>query len=208
MEDTATAHEATPAAAATSAEETSSGEAAPTGLVAKTVIYCGVCGLPPEFCEYGPDFEACKPWLREHCPEILEEKEGGEKGESTEEGKEGAEGEDEGEKKRQKRGGKGTAKAKKKDQGPPEDAMVGIFRSQRGKRKFVTTITGLGTFGVNLKDASSLFKKKLGCGASVNAEDGTIDIQGDVLNDVTEIISSQAWGVCILCASLSPFSSF
>ena len=32
-----------------------------------------VCGLPPEYCQYGPKFQQCLPWLREHHPEILEQ---------------------------------------------------------------------------------------------------------------------------------------
>ncbi|CAL5003472.1 unnamed protein product [Urochloa decumbens] len=34
------------------------------------VLYCGVCGLPVEYCEFGPDFERCKPWLRDHAPGV------------------------------------------------------------------------------------------------------------------------------------------
>jgi density-regulated protein DRP1 len=35
------------------------------------VIYCGKCGMPPEYCEYGPDFEShCNPWLKKHNPEL------------------------------------------------------------------------------------------------------------------------------------------
>ncbi|RRT40050.1 hypothetical protein GW17_00014558 [Ensete ventricosum] len=34
------------------------------------VLYCGVCGLPAEYCEFGPDFEKCKPWLRCHAPDL------------------------------------------------------------------------------------------------------------------------------------------
>lgn len=29
-----------------------------------------VCGLPPEYCEFGPNFEKCKPWLRENFPDL------------------------------------------------------------------------------------------------------------------------------------------
>ena len=33
-------------------------------LTPKKVLYCAECGMPPEFCEYGPDFEThCSPWL-------------------------------------------------------------------------------------------------------------------------------------------------
>jgi density-regulated protein len=35
------------------------------------VVYCGKCGMPPEYCEYGPDFEThCDPWLQKHHPDL------------------------------------------------------------------------------------------------------------------------------------------
>lgn len=35
------------------------------------VLYCAKCGIPPEYCEYGPDFErACNPWLKKHHPDV------------------------------------------------------------------------------------------------------------------------------------------
>nr|DAD44409.1 TPA_asm: hypothetical protein HUJ06_002639 [Nelumbo nucifera] len=34
------------------------------------VLYCPVCSLPAEYCEFGPDFEKCKPWLIENAPEL------------------------------------------------------------------------------------------------------------------------------------------
>lgn len=48
-------------------------------------------------------------------------------------------------KKRQKRGGKGMVKAKKtRDDGPRK---VCVSRAARGKKKSVTVVTGLSTFG-------------------------------------------------------------
>eukprot|EP00525_Craspedostauros_australis_P010117 CAMPEP_0198122568 /NCGR_PEP_ID=MMETSP1442-20131203/35219_1 /TAXON_ID= /ORGANISM="Craspedostauros australis, Strain CCMP3328" /LENGTH=248 /DNA_ID=CAMNT_0043781627 /DNA_START=65 /DNA_END=811 /DNA_ORIENTATION=+ len=42
------------------------------------VVYCGKCGMPPEYCEYGPDFEAyCEPWLRKNHPEMHAKLHGG-----------------------------------------------------------------------------------------------------------------------------------
>lgn len=36
-----------------------------------TPIYCGACGMPPEYCEYGPDFEShCLPWIIKNEPEL------------------------------------------------------------------------------------------------------------------------------------------
>ena len=35
------------------------------------VLYCGACGMPPEYCEYGPDFEShCDPWLCKTHPDV------------------------------------------------------------------------------------------------------------------------------------------
>jgi len=37
-----------------------------------TILYCDACGMPPEYCEYGPDFEThCLPWLKKVHPELL-----------------------------------------------------------------------------------------------------------------------------------------
>ena len=39
-------------------------------LQRKSVVYCGACGMPPEYCEYCPDFEShCMPWLQKNQPD-------------------------------------------------------------------------------------------------------------------------------------------
>lgn len=42
------------------------------GFLPRTqVVYCGPCGMPPEYCEYSPDLEShCLPWLKKHHPDI------------------------------------------------------------------------------------------------------------------------------------------
>jgi len=37
------------------------------------VVYCGVCGLPCEYCEYGVSFDKCKEWMAAHEPELFEQ---------------------------------------------------------------------------------------------------------------------------------------
>jgi hypothetical protein len=37
---------------------------------AVNVLYCGICSMPPEFCEFGRTVEQCREWLRENCPEL------------------------------------------------------------------------------------------------------------------------------------------
>eukprot|EP00585_Thalassiosira_rotula_P006209 CAMPEP_0196143840 /NCGR_PEP_ID=MMETSP0910-20130528/13738_1 /TAXON_ID=49265 /ORGANISM="Thalassiosira rotula, Strain GSO102" /LENGTH=269 /DNA_ID=CAMNT_0041405329 /DNA_START=80 /DNA_END=889 /DNA_ORIENTATION=+ len=44
------------------------------------VLYCGACGMPPEYCAYGPDFEThCIPWLKINHPRIFEKLHGNKK---------------------------------------------------------------------------------------------------------------------------------
>ncbi|ELR19102.1 eukaryotic translation initiation factor SUI1 family protein [Acanthamoeba castellanii str. Neff] len=160
-------------------------------MKAKEVLYCGVCGLPAEYCEFGPDFNRCKPWLIEHCPEIYPSliKKEGEEGEEKE-----GEGEEE-EKKKSKRGGKGVVKADKGPQKGGKDAELTITTSQKKGKKIVTTVSGLKGYGVNLKDAASVFKKKFASGASVTKE-GDVDIQGDLSREVKQLIVENAeWNI-------------
>eukprot|EP00584_Thalassiosira_punctigera_P005603 CAMPEP_0172530478 /NCGR_PEP_ID=MMETSP1067-20121228/4204_1 /TAXON_ID=265564 ORGANISM="Thalassiosira punctigera, Strain Tpunct2005C2" /NCGR_SAMPLE_ID=MMETSP1067 /ASSEMBLY_ACC=CAM_ASM_000444 /LENGTH=261 /DNA_ID=CAMNT_0013314697 /DNA_START=104 /DNA_END=889 /DNA_ORIENTATION=+ len=36
------------------------------------VLYCNACGMPPEYCAYGPDFEThCVPWLKSNHPRFF-----------------------------------------------------------------------------------------------------------------------------------------
>lgn len=53
------------------------------------------------------------------------------------------------EKKRQKRGGKGMLKSKKKEDVPK---LVQVSRAPRGKKKSVTVVSGLSTFGMQSWD--------------------------------------------------------
>ena len=88
------------------------------------------------------------------------------------------------EKKRQKRGGKGLVKAKKKLE---VEKAVRLSRAPRGKKKSVTVVNGLSTFGIDLKDASKYFSNKFACGCSVTGDDELV-IQGDVKDDLFDIL--------------------
>lgn len=40
-------------------------------LTPRDTLYCGACGMPPEYCSYSPDFEShCTPWLAKNYPHI------------------------------------------------------------------------------------------------------------------------------------------
>ncbi|CAN0121430.1 unnamed protein product, partial [Ascophyllum nodosum] len=114
-----------------------------------TVIYCGVCGLPPEYCEFGSTGEECRAWARENCPQLLAIEEGVSKlGGGRTQGAEGR-GAEEG-------GQEGEGKPKKKEKKvrivkPGKKAVsaeqrIVIGRLSRNRRKFVTVVGGLDTF--------------------------------------------------------------
>ncbi|KAK6625484.1 hypothetical protein RUM43_005782 [Polyplax serrata] len=143
-----------------------------------SVVYCGNCTLPIEYCEYYPEYEKCKQWLEKNLPNEFEkvvkvvdkEEEGGGGGEE--------------EKKRQKRGGKGIVKPKKKEE---VTKQICVSRAPRGKKKSVTVVTGLSTFDIDLKVASKFFGTKFACGSSVTGDDEIV-IQGDVKDDLFDVI--------------------
>lgn len=150
-----------------------------------TVTYCGECSMPMEYCEYWPAADKCKEWALKNAPDAMGKltvKEetaeggggGGEEGEGDEKGK------------RQTRGGKGMMRAKKKLEKGPKKLV--ISRSQRNKKKYVTVVTGLATFGVDLKVASKKFGGKFACGSSVTGDDEIV-IQGDIVDDLIDYIA-------------------
>lgn len=61
----------------------------------------------------------------------------------------GAGGEAEEKKKGQKRGGKGMIKANKKKDEDGKDRKICLSRAPRGKKKSVTVVSGLGSFGMS-----------------------------------------------------------
>lgn len=70
------------------------------------------------------------------------------------------------------------------------DRRVGVARASRGKKKFVTLVSGLGGFEVELKDAAKFFASKFACGSSVTGPDEIV-IQGDVKDDLFDLISEK-----------------
>ncbi|KAG5684486.1 hypothetical protein PVAND_013718 [Polypedilum vanderplanki] len=152
------------------------------------VPYCGNCTMPIEYCEYYPEYEKCKKWLEKNLPSefaklnVGSEATGGSVGEKAETGS----AEDD-EKKRQKRGGKGMIKANKKKDDSDKEKKITVSRAPRGKKKSVTVVTGMSTFGIDLKAATKFFGTKFACGSSVTGDDEIV-IQGDVKDELFDII--------------------
>ncbi|XP_075885686.1 density-regulated protein isoform X2 [Nelusetta ayraudi] len=145
------------------------------------VLYCGVCSLPTEYCEYMPEPAKCRQWLEKNFPDVFArmtvanapKQETGTGDAPPTSGK-------------QKRGGKGQIKQKKKT--VPQ--KITIAKIPRAKKKYVTRVCGLATFDIELKEAQRFFAQKFSCGASVTAEDEII-IQGDFTDDIIDVIQEK-----------------
>ncbi|XP_024960398.1 translation machinery-associated protein 22-like [Cynara cardunculus var. scolymus] len=160
------------------------------------VPYCGVCGLPAEYCEFGPDFEKCKPWLIRNAPQLYPDL----IQESNSKEADGVSDQLQSFSITDSTGPSGSSalkqepvkrlpggKIKKKDK-----QEVIIEKVTRNKRKSITTIKGLELFGVKLSDASKKLGKKFATGASVvkgPTEKDQIDVQGDIAYDIVEFIT-------------------
>eukprot|EP01088_Endostelium_zonatum_P017821 TRINITY_DN5459_c0_g1_i1.p1 TRINITY_DN5459_c0_g1~~TRINITY_DN5459_c0_g1_i1.p1 ORF type:complete len:297 (+),score=114.22 TRINITY_DN5459_c0_g1_i1:136-1026(+) len=173
-------------------KEEGNGDSIGERIMRGELIYCPTCGLPPEYCEWGPDFNKCKPWILKNCPQLYP-KLAAAQAEKKADGKE--EEKDEG-KKKQKRGGKGQVKQPKEAENDDDDESkkVIISLAHRTARKTCTTVHNLEKFGVNLKSASQIFRKKFACGSNVVAE-GAVEIQGAFGDDLIDLICEQEWGI-------------
>ncbi|XP_060699986.1 density-regulated protein [Chiloscyllium punctatum] len=149
------------------------------------VLYCGICSLPTEYCEYMPQYTKCRQWLEKNCPEEFAKLSIDQSPQQDAGGGEPPVGEEE-EKKKQRRGGRGIIKQKKKT--APQ--KVTIAKIPRAKKKYVTRVCGLATFEIELKEAQRFFAQKFSCGASVTGED-EITIQGDVTDDIMDVIQEK-----------------
>ncbi|WOH11442.1 hypothetical protein DCAR_0830929 [Daucus carota subsp. sativus] len=159
------------------------------------VNYCGVCGLPAEYCEFGPDFEKCKPWLIRNAPDVYPDliKDAKDADDVTEQ-LQGTSVSD-------KASGPGSSKPEEVKRLPggkikkKEKPEVIIEKVTRNRRKSITTVKGLELFGVKLSDASKKLGKKFATGASVvkgPTEKEQIDVQGDISFDVVDFIT-ETW---------------
>ncbi|KAI8342598.1 translation initiation factor SUI1 [Chlamydoabsidia padenii] len=163
-------------------------------MVAKPrkVLYCGICTMPPEYCEFSGTQEKCKEWLQNNHEDIFilmyGEKEliiGMEQVGVTEEG----------ESKPDRtfvkdKSAKLEAKLERENK-KKMSSRVTIKRVERTKRKRITTIHGLDIFDVDLKKAAKLFANKFACGSSVaknNQNQDEIVVQGDFSDELIELI--------------------
>ncbi|GJE87425.1 density-regulated protein DRP1 [Phanerochaete sordida] len=153
------------------------------------VRYCEVCSFPLEYCEFGSSFTKCKEVLRESDPDLYD-RYYSEEALQAKLGTLSLDAQAKLEKDTAKKEAKAVAKAdaalKKK-----MASQVTIKRIERNKRKHVTSIHGLETFGVDLKKAAKQFATKFATGASVTKNPQGLDeivVQGDVSAEIVEMI--------------------
>ncbi|KAK6532978.1 Translation machinery-associated protein 22 [Arthrobotrys megalospora] len=173
------------AAGAAAGAQAAAGEGGST--VPKDVVYCGVCSLPPEYCEFGATVKKCTDWLAANHPslhqklyssEALENK----MGTMTLEAHQKAE--KDLAKKQQKEELRQEREAAKK-----KSSVITIKRVERTKRKYVTVVSGIEAFELVYKTVAKDFGKKFACGSSVTkSAAGTeeITVQGDLSDEILE----------------------
>ncbi|GBG33774.1 Translation machinery-associated protein 22 [Hondaea fermentalgiana] len=161
----------------------------------REIVYCPVDGMPPEYCEYLPTFKAALPWLEERFPDLqLTTKKGKTVAEVAAQIR--ADGGELGDAASavaasKKRGGAGMPNKQHASGAGGQDKTVTIERSQRQRRKFVTSVVGLDAYDIKLKDAAKKLGRRFACGSTVNKLPNgkqSIDIQGDYIYDMPDLI--------------------
>lgn len=162
-------------------------ESGPVESHAKHVVYCGVCTLPAEYCEFGGTAKKCEEWLKDNHPDLygqlyseeavsanlsnlsLSVRERAAKDAAKKEAK--------------------AALAETRDAERKAASKVQIKRIERNKRKHVTVIAGLEVHGLENKKVAKELGKKFATGSSVTKSPAgaeEITVQGDVSDDVQE----------------------
>ncbi|KLU83626.1 translation machinery-associated protein 22 [Magnaporthiopsis poae ATCC 64411] len=156
---------------------------------ARVVVYCGVCTLPPEYCEYGGTVKKCQDWLQKSHPDMYSRIWSPEALEAATASL-SVEAQQRAEKDAKKKAAKAEA-AEQKQADKLASSVVTIKRIERNKRKFVTSVAGLEAFGLDLKKVAKEFGKKFATGSSVTKVPSggeEIVVQGDVSQEVQDFI--------------------
>jgi len=155
----------------------------------RTVIYCGVCSLPPEYCEFGGTVKKCQEWLLKTNKDLYD-KFWSEDALQAATANLSLDAQKRAAKDAQKKAAKAeAAEARLADK--ISNSLVTIKRVERNKRKYVTAVSGLEAFGLDLKKVSKDFGKKFATGSSVTktASGGEeIVVQGDVSEEIEEFL--------------------
>ncbi|KAK4170387.1 translation machinery-associated protein 22 [Cladorrhinum sp. PSN259] len=155
----------------------------------REVIYCGVCTLPPEYCEYGGTTKKCQEWLQKNHPALYDRIWSAEALEAATASL-SIEAQERAAKDAKKKAAKAEA-AEQKQAEKRSNSVVTIKRIERNKRKYVTSVSGLEAFGLDLKKVAKDFGKKFATGSSVTKVPSggeEIVVQGDVSEEIEEFL--------------------
>ncbi|KAI9320428.1 mitochondrial translation initiation factor [Dichotomocladium elegans] len=161
-------------------------------IQAKEVLYCGVCTMPLEYCEFSGTQGKCKSWLQESHEDVYKSlySDDGDKTEKV------AQAPVEGEEARSDRtfvkdkSAQLEAKLERENQKKLSSRVL-VKRVERTKRKCVTIVHGLEIFDVELKKAAKMFANRFACGSSVaknNQNQDEIVVQGDFSDEIKDLI--------------------
>lgn len=153
------------------------------------VKYCGVCTLPPEYCEYGGTVKKCQDWLQKNEPSLYQTI-WSEEALTAATASLSVDAQKRAAKDAQKKAAKAEA-AEAKQADKLAKSVVTIKRIERNKKKFVTAVIGLEHFGLELKKVAKELGKKFATGSSVTktgAGGEEIVVQGDVSDEIEEFL--------------------
>ncbi|RDL38607.1 Translation machinery-associated protein 22 [Venustampulla echinocandica] len=169
--------------------ESQDSHAAPAEPQSRHVIYCGVCSLPPEYCEFGGTVKKCQDWLQKTQSEMYDRL-WSDDALAAATSALSVDARKRAEKDAHKKALKAEA-AEAKHAQTIASSKVLIKRVERNKRKYVTAVSGLEAFGLDNKKLAKELGKKFATGSSVSklpSGGEEIVVQGDVSDEIEEFL--------------------
>ncbi|KAL3470072.1 translation machinery-associated protein 22 [Aspergillus californicus] len=162
-------------------------QSAPADIQPRNITYCGVCTLPPEYCEFGGTAKKCQEWLQENHEVLYQQLYSGESV-SANLSTLSVSAQERAAKDAAKKEAKAAA-AEARDAERRATSKVQIKRVERNKRKHVSVLTGLEVYSLENKKVAKELGKKFATGSSVTKSASGIEeitVQGDVCEDIKE----------------------
>ncbi|CAG8045410.1 unnamed protein product [Penicillium olsonii] len=154
---------------------------------ARQITYCGVCTLPPEYCEFGGTAKKCEDWLKDNESNLWD-KLYSEDALNANLSTLSVSAQERAAKDAAKKEAKAAA-SEARDSERKAASKVIIKRVERNKRKYVTVVIGLEVFGLENKKIAKDLGKKFATGSSVTRSPAGVEeitVQGDVSDDLSD----------------------